>query len=53
MEESGSHHRICDDELLDLSKDIVDHLREVHYVQDCRSEEILVLEKFLDSLSKD
>lgn len=53
LEESGIEYRICEDELLDLLKDITDHLRDVQYVQDCLLEEILVLEKILDRLSKD
>lgn len=53
LEESGIEYRICEDELLELTKDIIDHLRDVQYVQDCLLEEILVLEKFLDRLSKD
>ncbi|PTQ28060.1 hypothetical protein MARPO_0175s0021, partial [Marchantia polymorpha] len=53
LEESGLEYRVCEDELLDLPQDIADHLRDVQYVQDCLSEEILVLEKFLDSLPKD
>ncbi|OAE31039.1 hypothetical protein AXG93_1502s1410 [Marchantia polymorpha subsp. ruderalis] len=43
LEESGLEYRICEDELLDLPKDIADHLRDVQYVQDCLSEEILVV----------
>ncbi|BFI37632.1 hypothetical protein MPTK2_6g90080P [Marchantia polymorpha subsp. ruderalis] len=53
LEESGLEYRVCEDELLDLPQDIADHLRDVQYVQDCLSKEILVLEKFLDSLPKD
>ncbi|BBN20596.1 hypothetical protein MPTK1_Vg00850 [Marchantia polymorpha subsp. ruderalis] len=53
LEESSLEYKICEDELLDLPKDIGDHLRDVQYVQDSLSEEILVLDKFPDSFPKD
>lgn len=52
MDESDSHYKICEDELLDLSNDVADHLRDFQLVQDCLSEEILELEKFLLNLNK-
>ncbi|KAG6549610.1 hypothetical protein Mapa_008588 [Marchantia paleacea] len=47
MDESDSHYRVCEDKVIDLPRNVADHLRNFQLVQDCLAKGTLELEKFL------